>query len=74
MRHKQGDQEIANFFQAIKTVAKAKKCQQISIKALFESLKYLLQNTFETLKYLQQTMIQNCLFRQKGKTNCRSKK
>ncbi len=39
------------------------KCQNINIKAKFESPKQLHQTTFETLKYLQQTMCGNWLFR-----------
>jgi hypothetical protein len=35
----------------------AKICQNIFIKAQFESPKYLHQNTFEPLKYLQPTYI-----------------
>jgi hypothetical protein len=38
-------------------------CQNIYIKAEFESPKHLHQTTFEALEYLQQTMCGNCLLR-----------
>ncbi len=64
----QGDpksgKKFAQFLKSSQNSFQAQKCQNIYIKALFESPNYLHETTFETLKYVQQTMLRNFLFRQ----------